>query len=129
MNGTEPICLAIVNTKQPTIFPGAPQFARDDDKRYTIYSGPCSAINDLEGRKRSLLRAIASDSPKSATIAFKRLEESARIKRGGPTWAGYLEAAIRSVLALIAGLICLKIGNWLWVKVFGRLRDPIWIRA
>ncbi len=125
LQGTQKVCRTEVVVKKPAAF----DFLRNEKKEILqIARDACEYLPDLERRKAGLLAAAITVEPKNATVTLGKTFTTRETKPGPSTWQNWFEVIIRSVIALLAGALAFGLARNLWIKVLGRLSDPIWIR-
>jgi hypothetical protein len=123
--GTQKVCRSEIIVKKPVAY----EFLRDEKKGvYQIGKEACEDLPDLEKRNVGLLAAAVRAEPKDATITLGKTFTTRETLRGPPTWQNWLEVIARSVTALLAGALVFGLARKLWVRVFGRLSDAMWVR-
>lgn len=123
--GTQKVCRSEIIVKKPVAY----EFLRDEKKGvYQIGKEACEDLPDLQNRNAGLLAAAVRAEPKDATITLGKTFTTHETKRGPPTWQNWFGVIARSVIALLAGALIFGLARKLWVRIFGRLSDPMWIR-
>ena len=95
----------------------------------------CEDVSDVEIKKKNMLdveirgyRPNWNKKPPPLAVVLGKSSTVQAIKSGGPTMVGIFKATFLSVASLLVGFLIFKLGSKVWVRVLGRLSDPMWIR-
>lgn len=130
INGTSPVCMMDIRIQSsPPLLPNLKSWS---SKSFRLADVACDKLENfaaIESRFFAQVREREFKSVRHAvTDVRKEQTRTSQTVNRSPTMAGYIEAAVRSLLAMFLGGIAMKLAHPIWKRVFGRLTDPLWIR-
>ncbi len=126
------VCLTTVKYRVPAAY----SFLIDQREK-TVYmeaqAAGEQACEDVADHKKAafeegLKAAMAKKNPTYTIISARSHTTREIIPGSRTTWRHWFEVLIRSVIPLLAGALLFGVAKRIWVRLLGRLRDPIWIR-
>jgi hypothetical protein len=127
LNGTSPVCMLDLRVQSaPALLPELKSWQHES---YRLSAGACGEVKDLPLIEREFMRVFAAHQPKTTLAVEKERLRTGKVVNPMPSWTGFLEAVIRSLLALLVGGAILRyVAHPLWDRFMGRLSDRMWVR-
>jgi hypothetical protein len=127
LNGTSPVCLIDLRIHSaPAMLPELRSWQHES---YRLSAGDCSEVKDLPIIEKEFMKIFSAHQPKTVLAVEKKGLRTGAVVNAHPSWKGFMEAVIRSLLALlIGGAILRYLAHPLWNRFMGRLSDPMWVR-
>lgn len=129
LRGTEKVCYAdVLWTRAAPIPQLAPTIIT---KVIRLAAQACEDTHDLERRKAAL--ALGAKKPENggsgAQVEVKNIRTGLDVKQGGVTREGEMQAIGRALAALALGWLLFWLARKLWIRLLGRMSDPMWVRS
>lgn len=125
LHGTQKVCRTEITVKKPVPY----AFLKDEKKSiYQLAPEACEDLPRLKKLEAGLLAAAYRAEPAGSVITPGKTFTTRETLRTPPTWLNWAEVIARSFGALVVGGFLLGLARKVWIKILGRLADPMWIQ-
>lgn len=129
LKGTNTVCTAVLYRDKVEVVFGVPWPESSKRLQRVAANEPCKSMADPDLVKERMVKFVRAESQhKGVGITFDRFEDLVRVNKGNPNVFGYLKAAGLLLLTLLGCFVSYKVASFFWVKIFGRVSDPMWYR-